>query len=169
MGIESVSDSSGEVPDRRTATFPDRPDWLFWLHAAAAGLIAGQVFAVWFQFTIGTMPALGTVFPLGEPSVSFAWGIHVVTSALFGVLYAVVVDSDAVRPYASTSTRGVLVGAVFGALLWFLLNVVFWPFWATMFADWPAIGSAAVMGPATAHILWGELLGGLFPQLRRIQ
>lgn len=142
---------------------------VFWLHAATAGFIAGQVFSVWFQFTIGTMPALGTVFPLGAPQVSFAWGIHVVDSALFGMLYAVAVDSDALRPHASTSSRGVLIGAAFGLLLWFVLNVAFWPFWATTFTDWPAIGSAAVMGPATAHLLWGQLVGGLFPQIRRFR
>lgn len=169
MGIEHTTASDEGSEHRIETAFPQPRGRTFWLHAASAGVIAGQVFAVWFQYTMDMMPALGTVFFLGAPELSFPWAIHLVDSALFGVLYAALVDSSALRPYAARSWTGAVLGGVFAALLWLVLSVLFWPFWAAMFAgNWPLPDLASVVRPGLAYVLWGMLTGGLFAEFRRL-
>lgn len=152
-------------------TFPAEPDWSFWVHAAETGLLAGLIFGLWFQFTMGSLAALGTVYELGEPALSFPWVVHMLHSILFAMLFVVVVDSDALRGYASHPASGAAIGAGFGFLLWAVILLVFQPFWMATVAGSMATSEFAAFAsvrPLAAHLLWGLLVGGLFPQLRQL-
>ncbi len=155
---------------RADNAFPTDADWSFWLHAVEAGLVAGLIFGLWFQFTMGSLAALGTVYELGEPALTFPWLVHMLHSVLFAVLFVVLVDSDALRGYASRPLTGALVGAGFGFVVWGIVLVVFQPFWMATVAGPAATDFSAFSSfrPLAAHLLWGLLVGGLFPQLRRL-
>lgn len=138
--------------------------------AAAAGLVAGLVFGLLIQFVLERMTTIGALYTLGEPSLSVGWIAHVVHSAIFAIVYAVVSRLDALRGYADSPATGIITGAAFGFLLWFVNLGFIWPVWLNSVGvgSLPVPYHAEAIRPLVGHLIWGGLLGTLFPLLRSI-
>ena len=138
------------------------------VNAAIAGVTAGLVFGLMIQFVLGRMTTIGALYTLGEPSLSIGWIAHVVHSAVFAVVYVQVTRAEPLRAYADVPTTGVATGAVFGFALWFVNIGFLWPVWlnlVTPAGDLAMPYHAQAIRPLVGHLVWGGMLGVLFPLL----
>ncbi|MEF8773287.1 MAG: histidine kinase [Halobacteriales archaeon] len=141
------------------------------LLAAVAGITAGIVFGIMIQFVLERMTAIGALYTLGEPSASVGWVAHLGHSALFAAVFALVTGVPALHEYAADPTSGAVVGAGYGALLWLANIVVIWPLWLNAVGlpgapPFPYLPPASLQ-PLVGHLVWGGLLGVLYPAFSR--
>jgi len=137
--------------------------------AALAGVLAGLAFGLMIQNVLGRMPAIGAMYTLGDPSLSVGWVAHIGHSAIFGAVFALVAQAGAVRRLAASRLGAVGAGLAFAGTLW-AVNIVFvWPLWlnAVGVPNAPAFPFLGVR-PLVGHLLWGGLLGALYPTTRRL-
>ena len=134
------------------------------LRGAVGGILAGVVFtAVTMWFTDSTagkadMPLrmISTIvkgdkaMAAGTTSVSLGVVVHLVLSALFGILFALVV------PRLRTNGTVALAGTLYGALLYVVNFLVLAPLAFTVFED------ANQPFELFAHVVFGTLLGFAF-------
>lgn len=134
-------------------------------NATLAGVAAGVVFGVMIQFVLGRMTTIGALYTLGDPSLSIGWIAHMIHSGLFAIVYALATRLDALRAYADAPTTGVVTGAAFGFVLWFVNIGFLWPVWlnAVGVGSLPVPYHAEAIRPLVGHLIWGGLLGVLFP------
>lgn len=144
-----------------------------YVNAIVAGIVAGLVFGVMIQFVLERMTTIGALYTLGEPSLSIGWIAHIAHSGLFAVVYALVTRHDAVSAYADGVTTGVATGAAFGFLLWFVNIGFVWPVWLNLVSigleTLPVPYHADAMKPLVGHLVWGGLMGGLYPLLGSVR
>lgn len=160
MATETTAGPSAERSDGRYAT------------AAVAGILAGIVFGVMIQFVLERMTTIGAMYTLGEPSLSIGWVAHVAHSAGFAVVYVVVTRFGGLAPYADRATTGILTGAAFGFVLWFVNIGFVWPVWLNAVTPSPALAvpyHANAIQPLVGHLVWGGILGALFPALETLR
>jgi two-component system OmpR family sensor kinase len=142
-----------------------------YLTAAVAGVVAGLVFGVMIQFVLERMVIIGAMYTLGEPSLSVGWMAHLVHSAVFGVVYAGLGGLGVYGGLADDPKTGVATGAAFGFALWFVNIGFLWPVWLNLVG----VGTLAVpyhfeaVRPLVGHLVWGGILGVLFPLLGDLQ
>jgi len=137
--------------------------------AALAGVLAGLVFGLMIQNVLGRMPAIGAMYTLGDPSLSVGWVAHLGHSAIFGAVFALVATLGPVRELAASRVGAAAAGVGFGAVLW-AVNIVFvWPLWlnAVGLPNAPSVPFVGVQ-PLVGHVVWGGLLGALYPSLRDV-
>lgn len=138
----------------------------------ASGLVAGSVMALWAT-AASAMTGAGLLTPLNAIAHSFAgflggipldgtfdWLgsvvgalVHLLLAALFGALFALMVPN----PLSEGSLLGwtpVLVGPVYGALLWLVDHVVLWPL-----IDSDAAAAFTLWISFVGHLLYGLVLG----------
>lgn len=135
--------------------------------AAIAGVVAGLVFGLLIQFRLERMQAIGAMYTLGSPSLSIGWIAHLVHSALFGAIFAILVGYG-LAEYARKPTTAVPLAAAYGVALW-ALNIVFlWPAWlnGVGLGNAPPLPNVAVM-PLVGHVVWGALLGLVYAGWQR--
>jgi|SRR6266536_952212 len=134
------------------------------LRGAVGGLLAGVVFAavtMWFADStagkadmplrmISTVVKGDQAMAAGTTSVGLGVVVHMVLSALFGVLFALVV------PGLRTNGTIALAGTLYGALLYVVNFLVLAPLAFTVFED------ANQPFELFAHIVFGTLLGFAF-------
>jgi hypothetical protein len=139
-----------------------------YVEAAVAGVIAGVVFGLIIQFALGRMTTIGALFTLGEQNLAVGWAAHLVNSAIFALVYALVTRLAALRARADAPATGLVTGAGYGFVLWFVNIGFVWPVWlnAVGVGSHPVPNFGAV-GPLAGHLVWGALLGVLFPLLVR--
>lgn len=136
--------------------------------AAIAGVAAGVVFGLLIQFRLERMTAIGAMYTLGSPSLSVGWIAHIVHSALFGALFAIVTGYG-LSEYARRPTTAVPLAAAYGGALW-AVNIVFiWPAWlnGVGLSNAPPLPNVAPM-PLVGHLVWGALLGLVFAGWSRL-
>jgi hypothetical protein len=115
------------------------------------------------------MEAIGAMYTLGRASLSVGWAAHVGHSLVFATLFGVLTRAESLRRYADAPATGIVLGAGFGFLLWFVNIGFIWPVWlgAVGFADLPVPYHARAIQPLLGHLLWGGLVGLLFPLVQR--
>lgn len=138
-----------------------------WVDAVVAGITAGVVFGVLIQGLMGRMVAIGAMYTLGDPSLVVGWIAHVAHSAIFGLVFAVIVARDPFTGYLSDVFSGALLGTGYAFVLWFVNIGVVWPLWlnAVAFGNLPFPNWASPM-PLVGHLVWGLLLGGVLALLQ---
>jgi len=139
-----------------------------WL-ATVSGLIAGGLFGVVAHFGLGVMGTVGAIFLLGSSAVA-GWAVHAVLSAAFGALWGVITEYEAISEYTRNPTTGMTLGAVYGFALWFVNVGLLLPIWATnvlgLYTPFPYLLETGAMMPLLGHLLWGAILGFVYPVMR---
>jgi riboflavin transporter FmnP len=134
--------------------------------AVVAGVVGGIVFGIPLQFVIERMPAIGALYTGGDPSVAVGWVAHLIHSAIFGLVFGLLTEADAIaRLMRDNVGIAGFVGLGYGVVLW-SINIAFvWPVWldAVGFppaAEWsiPFLAPKPLMG----HLIYGVTLGVVF-------
>ncbi|GMA64230.1 hypothetical protein NZD89_02590 [Alicyclobacillus fastidiosus] len=109
-----------------------------------SSLIAGIVFGIMMTM-MGMMPMIAGL--VGSHSIVVGWVVHLIVSAIFGVIFGTVVRNP---------RSGIIMGLVYGAVLWFLFPFIMMPTMMHM----PAIQwSQSAMMSLIGHLVYGLILG----------
>lgn len=134
-----------------------------WLGGVVAGLVAGAVMAA--MLTAQSTPTIARAIPAlyGLSGLAAGWGVHLVHSALFGVVFAGVADALDV----TERTRTLALGVATGVVIWAVGAALLMPAWlaAVGFPQAPPLPNVAV-SKLVGHVVWGVVLGGVFPSVR---
>ncbi len=138
--------------------------------AALASIVAGITFGLLMQFVMGVMATIGALFTFGQEGLLLGWGTHMVLSLVFALLYAVVTWSRSLADYASAPGPGLVLGAAYGVVLW-VVNVGFiWPVWmnavGVVTLPVPFLLESSALQSFGGHLVWGGVLGAVYPLLR---
>jgi uncharacterized membrane protein YagU involved in acid resistance len=120
-----------------------------------AGLAGGIVFGA-LMAMMGMMPMIAML--VGSSSAAVGWLVHLVISALYGVLFALIVPT--------TLGAGALLGAgaVYGIVLWLIGPLLIMP---AMLGMPLFMFSGATMTSLLGHLLYGLIVAGVLVPLRR--
>jgi hypothetical protein len=123
------------------------------------GLIGGFLAAIpaaSLVYYSGALESIARFFGL-NPWFAFGFGGALITMA--GMLYAAIF-----KRAANDYEGGWLFGAAFGFLLWMFAPVTLWQ----LFISQPIVAGRAAMGLFAAHLLYGFVLGIVFPYIHRL-
>jgi uncharacterized membrane protein YagU involved in acid resistance len=128
----------------------------------AGGLAGGVVFGILMQaWEMLSMVAM----LVDSESVAVGWLVHLVISALFGAIFAVLFGR-----WAATPTSAAGIGLAYGVLWWVLGALVIMPAWLGMNEMILELNTTAWRSLA-GHLAYGLLLGLVYalvgPRLRR--
>jgi uncharacterized membrane protein YagU involved in acid resistance len=128
----------------------------------AGGLAGGVVFGILMQ-TWGMLPMVAML--VDSESVAVGWLVHLLISALFGAVFAVVFGR-----WVGTPTAAVGIGLAYGVLWWVLGALLIMPAWLGMTEMVFKVNTTAWRSLA-GHLSYGLLLGLVYalvgPRLRR--
>lgn len=153
MAITDVTELA-EVPTERRA-----------LGAGIAGITAGTVFGLYLQAG-GTMPTIGSL--VGSPTLAAGWVVHLLVSLVFAFAFAAAVTGSRLSAFVGARGGGVVLGTFYGVVLWVVAGGVVFPLWLG------AVGASApgvpylTMDLLAGHVLYGLVLGGLYPTTTRL-
>jgi hypothetical protein len=135
-----------------------------WSAGAIGGLVAGVVFGIFMQ-SMGVISMVGAL--VGMPSLVVGWIVHLVISLAFGLVFAALVTTGALGSFASTARNGAVVGIAYGVVIWFVAAAVVMPLWlAALGFPAPAVPNVDPNSLA-GHLVYGLVLGGLYPIIAR--
>ena len=128
----------------------------------AGGLAGGVVFGILMQ-AWGMLPMVAML--VDSESVAVGWLVHLLISALFGAIFAVLFGR-----WAATATSAVGIGLAYGVLWWILGALLIMPAWLGMTEMVFKVNTTAWRSLA-GHLAYGLLLGLVYalarPRLRR--
>lgn len=140
--------------------------------AALGGLAGGIAMGVVLQLGTELMPVIGRL--AGEATLLRGWAVHLVTSVLFGLLFAVFVSFPIVRDLETTVGASALLGVIHASALAFVTIGVLLPA-ATVVLGYsdvsltqhvvPGPGGAALVEAGffgLAHVVYGVVLGVVY-------
>lgn len=126
------------------------------LYGVLGGLAGGVVFGVMMQ-ALGMMGMVAML--AGSESLAVGWVVHLVISAVFGVVYGAVV-----APRITGWGAGLGTGVVYGALLWVIGPLLLMPFKMGM----PVFTiDAMALQSLLGHLVFGLVLGAVVVALAR--
>lgn len=135
-----------------------------WVGAALAGIVGGLVFGAMMQLMMRDVleVAIPGLYGLG-PGLALGWIIHLFHSAVIGLIYAAVVQLDALAEYANRVTAGGGLGIVYGVIVWVIAASIVMPLWVGVMLPMdppvPDFNPTSLVG----HAVYGAILGVLYP------
>lgn len=142
------------------------------LVGGGAGLAGGVAMGIVMQFGTDLLPVLGSV--TGEPSLVLGWIVHLLTSVVFGVAFAVLVALPLFHDITRSVAGCVLLGVVHASVLATAMIGLLLPLVVSVFElSGPGLASPEVPGPvvggfvgaavfAGAHLVYGVVLGAVY-------
>ncbi len=138
-----------------------------WQSGVLSGLVAGVVMGI--MLTAQMRPVIEHAIPAlwGLDGGAAGWTIHLINSAVFGVLFAAMVSLTGLRTPADSVGKSAVIGVGYGVLVWVVAAVVVMPIWlqAVGFPQAPGVPNVSV-GSLIGHIVFGLVLGALYPVVR---
>jgi uncharacterized membrane protein YagU involved in acid resistance len=111
---------------------------------------------------MGMLPMIAKMAGSSSPAIGFA--VHLVISAIIGVIFAVLVG-DRLRTRAATTAAGL----VYGVAWWFLGPLTLMPLFMGMGVgvNWTGAAVTAAMPSLVGHLVYGGILGAVYAWLER--
>jgi uncharacterized membrane protein YagU involved in acid resistance len=139
-----------------------------WITGGISGLVAGIVMGIMLQMMM--TPVITTAIPAlyGANGLVAGWIAHLVHSIVFGLIFAaIVVSIPSLRGYADRLTTSAGLGIVYGVLVWIVAAGIVMPIWLGA-VGFPMVPPLPNFNPMSlvGHVVYGVILGGLFPLLR---
>ncbi|SIQ86851.1 hypothetical protein SAMN05421858_0648 [Haladaptatus litoreus] len=158
MATETTTESVTDVSNYRENA---------WQSGVLSGLIAGAVMGV--MLTMQMRPVIEHAIPAlwGLDGGAAGWTIHMINSAIFGVLFAAMVSLTGLRSSADSVGKSAAIGLGYGVLVWVVAAVIVMPIWlqAVGFPMAPSLPNISVQS-LLGHAVFGVVLGALYPVIR---
>lgn len=121
------------------------------------GFFCGTLAGALFGSIMTATPMMANIGALFGEGPNIGWGVHIIASAVFGVLYAAIAALGVFERYASNVLTGTLLAAIYGIALWLVGGSIVIPAvfdGATVFA----VDGLSFLG----FLIYGGLLGAGF-------
>lgn len=139
-----------------------------WAAGIVGGLGGGIVFGVMIQQMM--RPTLVAAIPAlwGLSGLAAGWVVHLVNSAVLGLLFAAIVESSGLAEYAAEYRSGWLVGGAWGVVLWVVGAAIVMPLWLSA-VGFPMAPPMPNLNPQSlpGHVVYGVVLGLIYPYVRQ--
>src|SRR3989442_6805034 len=131
------------------------------MHGIYGVLAGGLIFGVMMGM-MGMLPMIAKMAGSSSPAIGF--GIHLLISAIIGVIFAVLVGGT-LRTLGTT----VAAGLVYGLAWWFLGPLTLMPLLMGMGVgvNWTGAAMTAAMPSLVGHLVYGGILGAVYAWLER--
>lgn len=133
--------------------------------AAGASLVAGVVMGLLLAVTVGTIPIIGALY--GAANAVVGWLTHLFHSVIFGLGFAAAVTHPQFRPSLGSTLSCILAGVAYGTLLAVVAAGIVMPLWLQGLGYMSPFPNVTLIGLAS-HVVWGGIVGGLFPLFQRV-
>jgi uncharacterized membrane protein YagU involved in acid resistance len=139
-----------------------------WQAGAIGGFIGGIVMGgiIWMMNPKTIAGAIAGLYTLQGSPVA-GWIAHLIHSIILGVIFAVTVSAALTR-YADSLAPSAGLGLVWGFVLWVVAAGIVMPVWLQVvgFPTPPPLPNWTLPGSLIPHLVYGVILGGLYPFLR---
>lgn len=136
----------------------------WWLGGVAGGLLGGLAMGVLMQLQLrnALANAIPQLYGLGPDALAVGWAIHLVHSAILGLVFVAAVEFTALDDLLDDNLKNGVAGLVYGVLLWALLAAIVMPIWLGAVTSMePPVPN--LEGPVTerivGHAVYGVVLG----------
>jgi len=137
-----------------------------WVSGLVGGLAGGA--AMGLMISIMMAPVIEAAIPglYGLSGGLAGWVVHMSHSAVLGVVFAAVMG--ALGRFSDSVGATIGIGAVYGVVLWAVLAALVMPVWlgALGFPAAPPFPNFALPGSLPAHVVYGVVLGAIYPYAR---
>lgn len=158
---------SQETQTETTAASTGLTDWQA---GVVGGLVGGVVMGaiIWIMNPAVIAGAIAGLYTLQGSAIA-GWVAHLAHSAILGAIFAGIVSVGALSGYASRAGPSAVMGIVWGFVLWVVAAGLVMPLWlaAVGFPMAPPFPNWTLPGSLLPHLVYGVLLGVLYPVLRR--
>ncbi|WP_225307798.1 MULTISPECIES: hypothetical protein [unclassified Haloarcula] len=136
-----------------------------------SGLVAGIGMGIVFHAGANLMPFVGALY--GWPTVVGGWVVHLVNSAVAGLVFAVIVSRPILREQTASVAESVAAGVVYAAAIGLVSTGLLLPLSMNMLGvqSFPEplvplpgmLGSfLVILSVGVAHLVYGLLLGSTY-------
>ena len=131
------------------------------------GLLGGIAFGLLMQIMMPEVITVAIPALFGLSGGLTGWGIHLINSVVFGLVFGLAVSLRPLREFADSRTTVGLVGLGYGAVVWVVAAGLVMPIWlaAVGFQGAPPLPNLTVMG-LVGHLVYGLVLGLSYYTLR---
>ncbi len=136
---------------------------------AIGGIVASAIMAIPMlaQMSPVIEQAIPAMYGVASPAPAVGFGMHLVHGAVFGVVFAAVLSTDALGEWADGYAGSAGLGLAYGVLVWVVAAAIVMPLWLGVvgFPAAPALpnfNTTSLMG----HLVFGLALGLVYPALR---
>ncbi len=133
--------------------------------ALTAGLLGGVAMGIFYQFSTGLLPVIGSLYGIETPLIG--WITHLFHSAVFGLVFAALSAAPRIDRFVSGPFGSGLVGLGWGAVLWFFAAGILMPLWLSLLGVPASIPNLSIPG-FVGHAIWGVALGVSYWGLKRL-
>lgn len=139
-----------------------------WQAGVLGGLLGGAVMGIVWSFQNPAILDAAIPALYGLSGGLAGWVVHMVHSAVFGVVFAYLMTRRSLRRYGEREASATGAGIVYGVLVWIVAAGIVMPYWldAVGFAGAPPLPNLTILGLVT-HVLYGLFLGAAYPALVR--
>ena len=120
-----------------------------------AGILAGVVFGAMMGMA-GMLPMVAAL--LGGSSALVGFVLHLLFSAIIGVVFAIVLGHS-----AQDKTQSILLGVIYGFVWWILGPLLIMPVWLGMGVQLSINGMQGALPSLWGHLVYGFILGLIYP------
>ena len=132
------------------------------------GLAGGALMGV--MITVVMTPVIEGAIPAlyGLSGGLAGWVVHMSHSAILGAVFAAIMGAGLSR-FSDNIGATIGIGAIYGIVLWAVLAALVMPIWlaAIGFPQAPPFPNFALPGSLPAHVVYGVVLGAVYPYAKR--
>lgn len=133
-------------------------DW--WQAGVVGGLVGGIVFGVMMTMEMRMVMEMAIPGMYGlSASLELGWIIHLVHSAIFGLVFAAAVTYGGIDERLGSNLELGVAGLVYGLVIWVIAASIVMPAWVNATMGMGAPVPDFVMASAMGHAVYGVLLG----------
>lgn len=118
------------------------------------GIEGGAVAGLAFGAMLGMTGVLNFIAAMSHAPVLFVFFVHILLSVIAGVFFSVIFGE-----YIITDMRGILLGCLFGFILWTISSLVMWGVLKNIV---DLYGPAMFLPALWAHLVYGFILGIIY-------
>lgn len=131
-----------------------------WQAGIVGGLLGGVVFGVMMTMEMRMVMemAIPGMYGLSE-SLELGWLIHLVHSAIFGVIFAMLLSIDTLRDVLDGGMKVTAAGIAYGLAVWVIAASIVMPLWVNAMMDMGESVPNFMPESAMGHAVFGAVLG----------
>lgn len=134
-----------------------------WRRTAFVGLVGGIIFGVIIQFGLDKMTGIGILYE--SRSLVLGWIAHLFHSVVGALIFMGIISRRSVNQHLTKPSYSIVLGMIYGFLLWIALTIIILPFWFGRVAPWNGgplqnFTNLQLFGSLVGFLVYGMIVGG---------